>query len=53
MISALAPRIIELASQALQVQVIFNNNYEDQGQGNVKTLEKIISDGVYRKPRRD
>ncbi len=52
-LDALAPRIFELASQALQVQVIFNNNYEDQGQRNAKTLEKIINGGVYRKPRRD
>ena len=52
-LGALAPRIVELAGQALQVQVIFNNNYEDQGQRNAKTLGKIISGGVYRKPRRD
>lgn len=52
-LQALTPRIVELGAQALQVQVIFNNNYEDQGQRNAKTLEKMIIGGVYRKPRRD
>lgn len=52
-LEALAPRIVELATQALQVQVIFNNKHEDQGQHNAKTLQKIFCGGVYRKRRRD
>ncbi|MEO7917325.1 MAG: DUF72 domain-containing protein, partial [Dokdonella sp.] len=52
-LEALAPNIVALADRALQVQVIFNNNYEDQGQRNAKTLEKIISGGFYKKPRRE
>ncbi|MGB4858574.1 MAG: DUF72 domain-containing protein [Dokdonella sp.] len=52
-LQALVPNIAALAEQALQVQVIFNNNYEDQGQRNAKSLEKIISGGVYKRPRRE
>lgn len=52
-LEALAPDILSLADQAQLVQVIFNNNYEDQGQRNAKTLERMISGGVYRRPPRD
>jgi uncharacterized protein YecE (DUF72 family) len=48
----LAPRIAEIASLVDSVHVIFNNNYEDQGQRNAKTLERIIRDGVYKAPAR-
>jgi uncharacterized protein YecE (DUF72 family) len=52
-LASLAPHIHALAEQALMVQVIFNNNYEDQGQRNAQTLERIIEGGVYRKGWRE
>lgn len=48
----IAPRVEALKDAAALVQVIFNNNYEDQGQRNAKSLERIIQGGVYRRPRR-
>ncbi len=35
-----------------RLHIIFNNNYEDQGQRNAKSMERIIRDGVYKRPRR-
>lgn len=49
-LEALVPSLLSLADQTDLVQVIFNNNYEDQGQRNAKSLEKIIWGGVYRTP---
>lgn len=51
-LEAPVPSIAGLTNHAPQLQVIFNNNYEDQGQRSAKTVEKIISGGVYKKPRR-
>lgn len=38
----LADQIQHLAKHVELVQVVFNNNYEDQGQRNAKTLEKLL-----------
>ena len=35
-LASLAPHIHALAEQALMVQAIFNNNYEEQGQRNAR-----------------
>jgi uncharacterized protein YecE (DUF72 family) len=51
-LEAIAPQVEALQDTAALVQVIFNNNYEDQGQRNAKSLERIIQGGVYRKPKR-
>lgn len=42
-LAELAGRIHELAGQAQLVQAVFNNNYEDQGQRNAKTLQKLLA----------
>jgi uncharacterized protein YecE (DUF72 family) len=52
-LETLAPEIVEVARRTALVQIVFNNNYEDQGQRNAKSLERIIRDGVYKKPRRE
>jgi len=41
----LVPAIDQLANQALEVDVIFNNNYEDQGQRNARTLMGHLAPG--------
>lgn len=41
-LASLVPGIRRLAEQTLQVQVIFNNNYEDQGQRNAVTLQRLL-----------
>jgi len=41
----LMPAIDRLADQALEVDVIFNNNYEDQGQRNARTLMGYLPPG--------
>lgn len=38
----LATRIKALAAKVELVQVIFNNNYEDQGQRNARTLQQLL-----------
>jgi uncharacterized protein YecE (DUF72 family) len=38
----LVPNILELERRAEMVQVIFNNNYEDQGQRNAATLMSLL-----------
>lgn len=43
---ALAPPIRGLAARALEVHVIFNNNYEDQGQRNARTLTAALEESV-------
>jgi uncharacterized protein YecE (DUF72 family) len=48
----IANAVAENASGLEQLHIIFNNNYEDQGQRNAKTLEVVIRDGVYKRPRR-
>ena len=39
----LAQSIAELSAHVTQVDVIFNNNYEDQGQRNALTLTRLLS----------
>jgi uncharacterized protein YecE (DUF72 family) len=39
----LATMIRELRTQADLTQVIFNNNYEDQGQRNARELTRLLS----------
>ena len=41
-LKALATDIRKLASKVRTVQVVFNNNYEDQGQRNAKTLMGLL-----------
>jgi uncharacterized protein YecE (DUF72 family) len=43
-LSELSGSIREIASQVAQTHVIFNNNYEDQGQRNARTLIQILGD---------
>jgi uncharacterized protein YecE (DUF72 family) len=46
-LQTMVPRIGELALTAMQTHVIFNNNMEDQGQRNAKSLtELLIAAGV-------
>lgn len=42
-LAGLAARIRTLSTGAERVQVIFNNNYEDQGQRNARTLQRLIA----------
>jgi len=39
----LVPRLERLALTALQTHVIFNNNMEDQGQRNARTMVGLIA----------
>ena len=41
-LAALAPRIAALAERALETHVVFNNNMEDQGQRNARTLTDLL-----------
>ena len=41
-LAALAKSINDLAGRVRRVQVIFNNNYEDQGQRNASTLVRLL-----------
>ncbi len=41
-LAALAESIKQLADRVATVQVIFNNNYEDQGQRNASTLMRLL-----------
>ena len=46
-LAAMVPRIEELALTAMQTHVVFNNNMEDQGQRNARTLtDLLIAAGV-------
>ncbi|HJV60577.1 MAG TPA: DUF72 domain-containing protein [Albitalea sp.] len=38
----LAQRVLRLAQEASRVHVIFNNNFEDQGQRNAATLQRLL-----------
>ncbi|UXI67907.1 DUF72 domain-containing protein [Tahibacter amnicola] len=51
-LEAFLPSLNDLAAQVFQVHVIFNNNYEDQGQRNAGTLMRLVG-GVHRKIRVD
>ena len=42
-LTVLAESIKELADRVARVHVIFNNNYEDQGQRNAATLSRLVS----------
>ena len=37
------PPLERLAVQAMQTHVIFNNNMEDQGQRNAKTMTELLA----------
>lgn len=41
-LAELAERIGQLADRVELVQVVFNNNYEDQGQRNARTLRRLL-----------
>lgn len=41
-LASLAPRIVALAADALETHVVFNNNMEDQGQRNARTLTGLL-----------
>ena len=41
-LGALASHISALSSKVQQLQVVFNNNHEDQGQRNAKTLMRLL-----------
>jgi uncharacterized protein YecE (DUF72 family) len=41
-LAALAPAIVTLADSALETHVVFNNNMEDQGQRNARTLTDLL-----------
>ena len=41
-LSELVPHILDLANQVQQVDVLFNNNHEDQGQRNARTLRRLL-----------
>lgn len=45
-LAELVPRIRRLAETALQTHVIFNNNMEDQGQRNARTLIGLLRDAA-------
>ena len=42
MLADLAGHIQWLVERVELVQVVFNNNYEDQGQRNAKTLQRLL-----------
>ncbi|HEV7574424.1 MAG TPA: DUF72 domain-containing protein [Caldimonas sp.] len=42
-LAGLAPRIVRLALAAMQTHVIFNNNMEDQGQRNARSLIGLLA----------
>ena len=50
-LAELAPRIEGLAQGALQTHVIFNNNMEDQGQRNARTLTRLLAASAPAGPR--
>ena len=41
-LAALAPPIVALAGEALETHVVFNNNMEDQGQRNARTMTDLL-----------
>jgi len=43
-LSEIAPKMRRLAQDTLNVQGIFNNNYEDQGQRNAATLQRLVEE---------
>ncbi|WP_158907620.1 DUF72 domain-containing protein, partial [Burkholderia sp. L27(2015)] len=43
-LSEIAPKMRKLARDTLNVQGIFNNNYEDQGQRNATTLQRLVEE---------
>jgi uncharacterized protein YecE (DUF72 family) len=45
-LSEIAPKMRKLAQDTLNVQGIFNNNYEDQGQRNAATLQRLVDEPV-------
>jgi uncharacterized protein YecE (DUF72 family) len=45
-LAALASDIRRLATQVGEVQVVFNNNYEDQGSRNARTLMRLLQSKV-------
>ena len=42
-LAELVPRLERLAAQAMQAHVVFNNNMEDQGQRNARTMVGLIA----------
>lgn len=42
-LAALVPRIRELAKRVGAMHVVFNNNFEDQGQRNARTLMRLLA----------
>ncbi len=42
-LAALVPRIRELANRVGAMHVVFNNNFEDQGQRNARTLMRLLA----------
>lgn len=45
-LAALVPRIRELAKRVGAMHVVFNNNFEDQGQRNARTLMRLLGTSV-------
>jgi uncharacterized protein YecE (DUF72 family) len=44
-LAAIAPKVAELSKAVPVVHAVMNNNYEDQGQRNAKTLTKLLKAG--------
>jgi len=44
-LATLAPKVAELSKAVSVVHAVMNNNYEDQGQRNAKTLTKLLKAG--------
>ena len=40
----MAKKVVETAGAVKEMQVILNNNYEDQGQRNAKTLMRLVDE---------
>lgn len=45
-LSELSEKIRDIASSVAQTHVVFNNNYEDQGQRSARTLMGLLGDGA-------
>ncbi|SDV47452.1 DUF72 domain-containing protein [Chitinasiproducens palmae] len=47
-LAVMAERVAQLAARAKRTHVVFNNNWEDQGQRNAKTLKGLLGGDVIR-----
>ena len=45
-LASFVPPLARLAAQAMQTHVVFNNNMEDQGQRNARTMTRLLRDAA-------